>query len=605
MPIDLKTGLGALNEALFPSPGNSTTGKLKVFGGESFGFAAETEKKYTEFFYSTKANPSGYTVAKGMSNTPIPRAIANSYALFNFRGMYGGLNGAIDENYRDNSNNPLMGGRDAKKVSISKIIDFYDTIYPHLRYKASDFLYSKYYKKIPVNHLITLRRFALPSYDNVFDYKVQPGSKDPAGKTVPNTEDYTQVAGVTAITYIGETAGNKLEDILNYSFGLNWTEQTGEMKEYESGDPGYTGQPFYSKIGAIGRAAVDASKGISSGDKFRKQVAPGGDTLGTTYANFVIGPVNVVNKTTVRDRGLKFSNDFKLVFEYELRSLNYVNPKIAMIDIISNMLTMTTNNAQFFGGGHRYYGAGGYVASQFGDPAKLRAGDWPGYMGSLYKEINEGMKTLTGAAPGATGPDLSLKGVVTGFLNTGKNLLGNILGGFLSKEIGAVGGAQATQAFISGDPTGNWHVTVGNPLNPIAIMGNMYCDNATMVLGKGLGYDDFPMELKFEIDVKHAKPRDKGDIENMFNAGRGRIYASAADEKDINNLAGFDIKVAGAVAQQGLNVSLQPSQSDNGSPPSSVTNSAINTTAGSGTSGVAKQPTTQYLESLVSFTIDS
>ena len=56
-------------------------------------------------------------------------------------------------------------------------------------------------------------------------------------------------------------------------------------------------------------------------------------------------------------------------------------------------------------------------------------------------------------------------------------------------------GTQATKAFISGEPTGNWHVTVGNPLNPIVMMGNMICDNATMTLGAGLGYDDFPMEV--------------------------------------------------------------------------------------------------------------
>ena len=108
--------------------------------------------------------------------------------------------------------------------------------------------------------------------------------------------------------------------------------------------------------------ALNSARGLNGTD----------DKLGTTYANFVLGPVNVVNKTNIRDRGLKFGNDIKLNFEYELKSLNYVNPKIAMIDIISNMLTMSTNNAQFFGGGHRYYGSGGFVASQFGDISKLK-----------------------------------------------------------------------------------------------------------------------------------------------------------------------------------------------------------------------------------------
>ena len=69
------------------------------------------------------------------------------------------------------------------------------------------------------------------------------------------------------------------------------------------------------------------------------------------------------------------SNDIKLTFDYSAKSLAYVNPKIAMLDVMVNMMTMTYNNGQFYGGGHRFYGSGGYVASQFGDINKLKQGD--------------------------------------------------------------------------------------------------------------------------------------------------------------------------------------------------------------------------------------
>jgi hypothetical protein len=123
--------------------------------------------------------------------------------------------------------------------------------------------------------------------------------------------------------------------------------------------------------------------------------------------------------------------------------------------------------------------------------------------------------------------------IVDGLKTVGKTMLGNMLGGFLGSQVGGQTGTQATKAFISGEPTGDWHVTVGNPLNPIVMMGNMVCDKATMTLGAGLGYDDFPMEVKFDIDMKHGKPRDKGDIENMFNAGNGRIYATVQGAEDL------------------------------------------------------------------------
>lgn len=584
-----------------PSPtsdsDNVASGTLGVFGGESAGFAHGVDQLYAASFYQGRTKPDGLTVAKGMDGIEIPRSIFNQYALFNFRGMYGGLTGDVSADFFDSPSNTLMGGDGAHNISVAKLIDFFDTTYPRIAYKAQDFLYAKYYKKIPVNHLITLRRFPTPVNDNIFDLNVTPAGKnegDPPGDPV----DATQTAGVTAITYLGETAGNKLDDLLKFTYGLTWKEVESEMESVSSGDGGYTQQPFYNKMGAIGRAGFDALKGVSSGEKFRRSNMETGDRLGTTYANFVIGPVNVVNKTTIRDRGINFSNDLKLNFEYELKSLNYVNPKIAMIDIMSNMLTMTTNNAQFFGGGHRYYGSGGYVASQFGDISKLKNGDFAGYIGSVVSDVETGFKSVFGDANG----EFSLESGLEGLLNVGKTLLGNMLGGFLSDNVGAVSGTQATKAFISAEPTGDWHVTIGNPLNPIVMMGNMYCDSTTMTLGNGLGYDDFPMEVKFEVGLKHGKPRDKGDIENMFNAGRGRIYASAAGEEDILNLQGIDVATYGSVKAGTTNI--QKTQSGSIST-SDVKNEIISNAKAkkSGSSNTTDHGA--YVANLVSMIIDS
>ena len=558
-----------INSATPPNPNSNQAMPLDPFGGVTGGFADGVANLAAKNFYNKRVQPDGFTVAKGMGNTNVPYSIFNRFALFNYRGMYGGLTGDMPfNNYFDKKDNPLMGGHNAHYVSIPKIIDFYSTAYPKISYKASDFLYLKYYKQIPPNHLITLRRFPLPVMDNIFPFNVTSVNN-------PNEiADTQQAAGVTAVTYLGETAGNKLEDILKFSYGLKWKLIETDMESIQSQQQGYTQQPFYTKAGVLGQSTFDALKGIKAGEKFRRtQYADGQDRFGTTYANFVIGPVNVVNATNVRDRGIDFSNDIKLNFEYELKSLNYVNPKVAMIDIISNMLTMTTNNANFFGGGHRYYGAQGYVASQFGDINKLRNGDFGGYMGSVVNDISNGFSNVFGGGNGNYNKPNTLKGALT----LAKTALGNLLGGFLAGNVGALSGVQATKAFVSGEPTGNWHLTVGNPLNPIVMMGNMYCDNATMTLGEGLGYDDFPMEAKFEITVKHGKPRDKGDIENMFNIGKGRIYASVANEKDILNLKGLDPATYGSV--KAGNVSIQQSQS-----------AAVQSSAGTGTKTNSKAP---------------
>ena len=43
-----------------------------------------------------------------------------------------------------------------------------------LPYYASDFLYSRYYKRIPLNKIITVRRFPFPTYDNLDFVSSQP-----------------------------------------------------------------------------------------------------------------------------------------------------------------------------------------------------------------------------------------------------------------------------------------------------------------------------------------------------------------------------------------------------------------------------------------------
>lgn len=595
------SGPGAAQEP-HPGPADLPYGRLPAFGGESRGFTTDVTALASSFFYGNTALADGMSIPIGMEQTEIPRSLINTYALFNFKGLHYGLDTdpqSIAGGFRDST--PINGWNASKNLTMSKIIQFFGERWPHIAYKPADFLYGKYYKKIPVNHLITLRRFAQPCYDNIYDLKIRPHEDAEGGV------DGTQPAGVTAVTYMGDAAGNPLPDILNYSYGLTYEEETAEMESHDSGGGGYTQQPFYSDMTGIGKATADVFKKVNAGDKFRAQNFKGQDVLSTTYANFVLGPVNVVNKTFVRKQGLKFANDITLNFEYALKSLAYVNPKLAMIDVMTNMMTMTYNNGQFFGGSHRFYGSAGFVASQFGDINMLRQGNFSGYVGSVVEDVSQGFNNTFGDGNGG----FSLPDFGEGLLEIGKQFLGNMLGKFLGDNMGSGTGSFATKAFISAEPTGDWHVTIGNPLNPITMMGNMIIDNTNMTLGKGLGADDFPTEVKFAITCKHGKPRDKGDMENMFNMGRGKIYASPKGEKDILNLEGLDVAVSGAynpTGDQGVQSSGQgdgssaPGNNNNGRAPDEIDLGEASTQSqiaqGDGTSA-------EYVRNMIGMIIDS
>jgi hypothetical protein len=90
---------------------------------------------------------------------------------------------------------------------------------------------------------------------------------------------------------------------------------------------------------------------------------------------------------------------------------------------------------------------------------------------------------------------------------------------------GSRGSAQAIHALLTGAPVGEWHLTIGPPMNPIMMMGNMVCTGAKVEFNDELGPDDFPTEIKATITLEHGMPRDREAIESMFNKGRGRIYS--------------------------------------------------------------------------------
>ena len=228
----VQTAISDLNSALPQSPNSNSGATLPAFGGESVGFAADVSAAYAKGFYATGGRPARATVPTNMVDQDIPTAIGNKYALFNFQGFNGSGSEAATKFYTDQPDNFLMGGEGAKSLSLPSMINWFTEKYPKIQYSPSEFLYSKYYKKIPLNHLITLRRFPMPVTDNIYNYQTMTASEDstPDSQT---TTDATMAAGVTAITYMGATAGNQLEELLKMSFGLKWKQLDAKFEEIE------------------------------------------------------------------------------------------------------------------------------------------------------------------------------------------------------------------------------------------------------------------------------------------------------------------------------------------------------------------------------------
>ena len=487
----------------------------------------------SETYISTQAG-----ARKGSKITvgPRPYSTFNKYSLVNYRGtpLDGtGLNGDGNKIAHDKASGaPTEYTLPYHKINVgtldnpttTKIVEATNEIENNFgyRYNYADFALAKYHNKIPNNYLITLRRFIHPAKDDI----ITPMEFDKGGNIVPLGEP--DIA--RAVTWLGEATGNKLSDIVKFSNGFGWKDAESTIQTINIPPKQNTGGKFGDFVNSnrFFRAAANASAGVGFQQDYANSNPSGFDSFGDTYPNHIFGPLNVIKNVLVREQGLNFNQEFKLTFEYEMRHFEGANPKLMFLDLLSNILALTFNNAPFWGGATRYTGGGSAGPGKpLGDFEKLKNGDYLGFANSVVTGIGT-MFSSVGAGLG----ELLTTGSFDGLSKN--KFLNNLLGGFAMEMLNTPQGAQSAAALLTGDPTGQWHLTIGNPFDPIMVIGNLCMTNCEVNFDGPLGVQDFPEHMTAVITLKPGRPRDKGEIESMFNAGRGRFYVQPDDVADIN-----------------------------------------------------------------------
>lgn len=375
-------------------------------------------------------------------------------------------------------------------------------------YRYQDFVFLKWWKKVPLNYMITLRRYTMPVIDSV-------GSSEEASGKV-NKSVLTPAA--TAITFLGEDTGNKISSILGpIEAGLKWKEVKADVWEVSFNGSPKTAQsptPGLAKVFGFLQSGAEGAKSSFGGP-------PPDPYNNGPYSNKILGPVNVIDSTQARERGLSFKHEFSLVFEYSARSIGGINTKAAMMDILGNLMLLTYNEAPFWGGMNRYMpqGAGGDLDPFLGGPAGRSAwlqGNPEGFFKAVSDQFSTALKNVGDAF------SKFLDDPISGL----KSLAGGAASSYMKlNTAGGKGYMQGIHSLLTGAPVGEWHVTVGNPMNPMMMVGNLICTGIKIEFNDELGPDDFPTELKATITLQHGMPRDRAGIESMFNKGRGRIYS--------------------------------------------------------------------------------
>lgn len=576
--------------------------------------------------------------------------------------------GSLGMGVATNSNDALKLGENTNQTNIENNQQFSSggsiQGIGNFDYDWKDFVFCKNYGKIPNNRLLTLRRYKLPVLDNG-----TVGAKTELAKLVSNewggnasgqsNEEWATSDSARALTYFGEGTENSLNGLFGFTVGLNWTERKtpSENPKYNNNisteGANFLSEPFdytqlvgkinslggnggFVNIGDVGENALTSAvarfslknrlknAGLSESQLAEYLIANNlaSDPFQNGWAYRIFGPVNVLLKTNSRARGLKFEGGaINLVFEYDMTQIGTMNPKLAMLDIISNMLSLTTNSGSFWGGDYRFkrdltnVPIDDGLLTQIENMANGGSVDYNQFLNSiksdfegaleqikeatgikdfsellnfgkvvsdgvdnvlkiltnqtskdvdnvklnnltlelkefkkqnsmnlidpiiqnqikekeediqqLQKSIND--KTTVGSASYDSQYDKNID--VASVLQSKDDVVRVILNNGILKRNGDVRSLAKNlmmiKPLITGEPVGEWHLTVGNPMQPIAMIGNLICTGMSMSFSEELGYDDFPTSIKFKVSLDHGRDRDKGDIESMFNMGQGRTY---------------------------------------------------------------------------------
>jgi len=390
-------------------------------------------------------------------------------------------------------------------------------------YQLNDFLWCKWYGKIPNNRLLTLRRYPIPVSDSI----QIAAQKSPL---VPLAQ---------AVTWWGGETGNSLSGVLGMTYGFRWKNlTTSDVQNIEGNE--ITAENLLDTLGIndqnsnlrkllLATIFQDPNKPFQSVSGYEQKLQQWAkESYGNegAYWNRIFGPINVIDSTQMRDAGYDFTNTIDLTFSYKLRSFGNVNPKIAMLDLIGNFMALTYNRASFWGGSGRYYQKTGFTLA--GLPVeKFNQGDFAGGVADILKY---GISSFQGKSQELSKvfQELLDKGQTEGFESAANAIVSQpivqkVLGSWVKDLVQT---PLKMRSILDGRDVGEWHLTVGNPMNPVAVIGNLCLKSTTMTFSDALGMDDFPTEVTFKVQLDHGRPRAKQDIESMFNLGAGDMFFS-------------------------------------------------------------------------------
>jgi len=384
------------------------------------------------------------------------------------------INTLLDTSYDQKNSNPY-----------TDIIEkFSDENYPHMSISAADLAYLTELGVYPINRLVILRRY-------------------PENIIVPHNLNDLVGSNVKPLSTVIGWIDPEDEKMLSISFKEKWVTTTDMFWDVVN--------DIIKKDTGISLSKTMALPSWGQGFVFNFLTHAGYIDKNTKQENFFpIGDPDVLKEASTREsdnQGIDTSFSFTLKTSYEQKYINNIDPGSAMLDIINNVLKMGISDMRFMLGGKAKD-----IMNTINSSKNEQTKEWMKTIGTLAKDF---LNTIKGMYDG------NRKAIIPNILDMSVDAINDALFRFRWPLKGSLG-------LMTGQNTTPWHLTIGNPLNPIISSANMIVDG-DMDFGNEIGFNDMPTKINVSFNVKLGRPLGKSELIDILDNTYGRTYSSIED----------------------------------------------------------------------------
>ena len=412
----------------------------------------------------------------------------------------------------------IVNNEQVSDIALSSIIDWTTKHHKSMALLPKHFAYLKNFGSYPANRLIVLRRFAGPAPHNLFKSNAKPIS------TLVGFYDFENIPVKISFNEKWKQFDGTFLEVIQDIIGIKFDSIPGVGDVFSKVGQSPLGQDLMYMIGQ--------KLGIISGGSM-----PYGDP-------------NLIHDAAIRDvsgeglsTGLESNIDIDFETTFTMKEILGINAKAAMLDIMANITKMGTSNARFLAGNSKTL-AGIFNSLKNGDISEL-IGKFTEALTEMVDSLSdklaktvEQVKKLTDKDKGNEAISAVASATADLLTDVGVAIIKNRFSRYKWKLIGAV-------SAMTGSHTAPWHISIGNPKFPWFVCGNLVAESTEIIPGGELGYNDMFTEVTVKMKLRSGRAMGGSEIQQLFNAGVGRIYDTPQKIQTFNVVEGTIVTVPG------------------------------------------------------------